>query len=330
MAAGTFTSNVRSRYMSRRIRNDKRRGFTLVELLVVIGIITVLISILLPALNKARRSAKTVQCASNLKQIAMAVLTYTSNSKGKLIPDRINALGSGNPYPDGFTWQAELVHQGYIKAPNVFDLAGKRTYPDYSRSVFYCSEGLDPDFYPPQSNNQGAYPTDPKNNVGYYGIAPNPRKDGQAPYGVLTWYQLNSRIVIGSNVWPGGSRACPFVYYRTASEVADPRNTRNISCVKKSSSLVMIAEAADQNWVDQSVSDFDGVKMGLLRLGARHGKRTGDGRNAYSNFAFFDGHVSLLPTLPIETKGKDGERSQTPDAVYLKESDGLVIYLGSQ
>ena len=65
---------------------DRRSsGFTMVELLVVIGIIAALIAILLPALKGARDSAKRTQCLSNLRQIGIGVMTYAADSKG-LIP----------------------------------------------------------------------------------------------------------------------------------------------------------------------------------------------------------------------------------------------------
>jgi prepilin-type N-terminal cleavage/methylation domain-containing protein/prepilin-type processing-associated H-X9-DG protein len=61
-----------------------RRGFTLVELLVVIGIIALLISILMPSLARARQSASLVSCQSNFRQIYTACSMYANDHKGKL------------------------------------------------------------------------------------------------------------------------------------------------------------------------------------------------------------------------------------------------------
>lgn len=57
-------------------------GFSLVELLVVIGIIAVLIGMLMPALTRAREEAKTVQCASQLRQVGNALMNYATNNSG--------------------------------------------------------------------------------------------------------------------------------------------------------------------------------------------------------------------------------------------------------
>src|SRR5688572_29253010 len=67
-----------------------RRGFSLVELLVVIGIIALVIGILLPALNKARESARRTACLSNVRQLAAAALIYLADNKD-FLPEAASA-----------------------------------------------------------------------------------------------------------------------------------------------------------------------------------------------------------------------------------------------
>lgn len=82
----------------------------------MIGIIALLISILLPALNKARAQATTVQCLSNLRQIGQAVVMYANDNKGFLVPqDYSNSMNN---------WACILVGAGYLpndNTPNATD-----------------------------------------------------------------------------------------------------------------------------------------------------------------------------------------------------------------
>lgn len=97
-----------------------RSGFTLVELLVVIGVIAVLISLLLPALSRARESARSVHCRNNLKQIGLCITMYRNDNRD-ILPAREASWNSAR-----WQWAVsnylryEFDPNNYQKQPAVF------------------------------------------------------------------------------------------------------------------------------------------------------------------------------------------------------------------
>ena len=98
----------------------KSARFTLIELLVTIAIIAILAGMLLPALNKARESARSANCLSNRKQLLLATFHYADNNNG-FLPKHSPAAGSAEA-----TWGTMLYYDSTNKAmPNTFTQSSK-------------------------------------------------------------------------------------------------------------------------------------------------------------------------------------------------------------
>lgn len=99
-----------------------RRGFTLIELLVVVAIIALLISILLPALGKAREQAKEAVCKSNLRQLCIATTYYTQDNKSRLPWIKGSPAASNAPPTNAPFYQYQQIFQlwPYAKDLKIF------------------------------------------------------------------------------------------------------------------------------------------------------------------------------------------------------------------
>jgi prepilin-type N-terminal cleavage/methylation domain-containing protein len=136
-----------------------RSGFTLIELLVVVGVVSLLISLLVPALAAARGQAKRAVCASNLRQLTMATVMYAGDARGLLPP-----CGWWNEESSGYWWGCVLADRVDHTVSPLYKYIRSRLDQE---SVFECPEqpwGT----YTPQPSHMDNQATSTYGYNGYY------------------------------------------------------------------------------------------------------------------------------------------------------------------
>lgn len=142
--------------------SGRKKAFTLVELLVVMGIMAILVSLLLPALSKAMQAARATQCLSNLRQIAAAEIMYANDNNGALPGVEYSAGNAVNcfPYDNRPLIGTPDISSNYPKIPSINQSSW------YSNMGLLCSTGYmqwSPALYCP-----GRDPSDPLSWDGMY------------------------------------------------------------------------------------------------------------------------------------------------------------------
>jgi prepilin-type N-terminal cleavage/methylation domain-containing protein/prepilin-type processing-associated H-X9-DG protein len=127
--------------MSKRLRSVKRltTGFTLVELLTVVAIISVLVSILMPGISKIRAQSRTLQCVTNMRTMATGIMTFAANNEGRAPGGAHHNTGSGS----SIAWQQILNAEAFAGKSAIPRLFGDVTGgANTTKAVFLCPDAI--------------------------------------------------------------------------------------------------------------------------------------------------------------------------------------------
>jgi prepilin-type N-terminal cleavage/methylation domain-containing protein len=223
--------------MYKHISMSRRTGFTLVELLVVIGIIALLIAILLPALNRAREAANRVACLSNQRQIYMAAVIFAGEHRD-MLPPGTHWSEPSIFYNTGVNWHSSHPASGGMAGP--FDWyekfltgylnvslqptagANPRWYLASSASILFCPSSPR---YGARIDTSDAHYNTARTPISYMltGLSPvgdNDLQNSRAGYIVM-------RRSIYWKTWHDGNGRIPFSFdagHRTGADIPHLRN----------------------------------------------------------------------------------------------------------